>query len=269
MSADRLNRLVAGLTRIGAKRHLARIKYWFDAELRRRNRSLTTSPPDSLPVPPPDLVFAVSGHRNLEQFLRTGARSYEAIRTTLSRNRTTEKPLTAVLDFGCGCGRVVRYWKDESAIDMRGCDYNSRLVAWCRKALGFASFDVNSLGPPLPYEAGTFDLVYALSVFTHLPDELQVPWIDELHRVLTPDGYAYLTVHGETSKDQLTSSEIGSFDAGELVVRNRYRAGENYCSSFHPDAYVRRVWLRDRFDVVDRAPKGEGGVQDVYLLRRR
>ncbi|MCP6725914.1 class I SAM-dependent methyltransferase, partial [Klebsiella pneumoniae] len=81
----------------------------------------------------------------------------------------------SVLDFGCGCGRVTRWWADfEGAV--AGSDVNAEAVAWCRENLGFASFEQNALAPPLDFDDASFDLVYALSVFTHLTEELQLAW---------------------------------------------------------------------------------------------
>jgi ubiquinone/menaquinone biosynthesis C-methylase UbiE len=61
----------------------------------------------------------------------------------------------------------------------------------------FAQFEVNGLAPPLAYEANHFDFIYALSVFTHLPESLQTAWMSELARVLKPGGYLLMTTHRE------------------------------------------------------------------------
>jgi hypothetical protein len=54
-----------------------------------------------------------------------------------------------------------------------GCDINPRMVAWCKENLQFAQASVNEVTPPLPYGDDTFGLVYAFSVMTHLPEDLQ------------------------------------------------------------------------------------------------
>ena len=102
-----------------------------------------------------------------------------------------------VLDFGCGCGRVIRHWADRKATEWHGSDINERLISWCRDHLSFARFEVNGLAPPLPYRAGFFDAIYAISVLTHLDEDLQNRWLGELARIVAPDGAVLLTTHGD------------------------------------------------------------------------
>ena len=77
-----------------------------------------------------------------------------------------------MLDFGCGCGRVIRNWRSLDRTDIYGSDYNHELIAECGRNLHFAHFESNDLAPTLRHESDKFDLIFALSVFTHLPGEL-------------------------------------------------------------------------------------------------
>src|SRR2546421_591590 len=80
---------------------------------------------------------------------------------------------------------------------LRGSDFDGPAVEWCRKNLAFASFTHNELRPPLPFGERELDLVYAFSVLTHLPVDVQHAWVAELGRVLRPGGYLLLSTHGE------------------------------------------------------------------------
>ncbi|MCB0829234.1 MAG: class I SAM-dependent methyltransferase, partial [Solirubrobacterales bacterium] len=54
--------------------------------------------------------------------------------------------------------------------------------------------------PPLGLEHESFDLIYAVSVFTHLADE-SLPWLIELHRLLKPGGRLIATYMGEWNSE--------------------------------------------------------------------
>ena len=222
---------------------------------------------DELPVPSPRLIQLVAGTPRLSWYTQSGARAAECIRQAYERNGLDLESTQAILDFGCGCGRVLRHWRTLPAA-VHGSDMNPRLVHWCRRNLSFASFEVNAAGPPLPYSEGAFDLVYALSVFTHLPEPLQRPWIDELRRVTRPGGHVLLTIHGDRYRADLTAEEQAQFDAGELVVRGAEVAGSNHCGAYHPAEYLRR--LTGSFELVEHVPEGATGNpdQDLILLRR-
>ena len=146
---------------------------------------------------------------------------------------------------------------------------SSRAVEWCRANLPFARFEINRLDPPLEFEDESFDLVYALSVFTHLTDELQLAWRDELRRVLGPGGSLLLTTHGSSYVPRLDTSERKRFERGELVVRWGDVPGTNLCSAYHPERYLRETFARG-FAFVELEPEGARGnpTQDLVLLRK-
>jgi SAM-dependent methyltransferase len=225
--------------------------------------------PDRLPIPPPWLLFLVAGTADVSWFLRTGRLGFESLIETLSRNGIEPRELSAVLDFGCGCGRVIRYWKDWKGTRIHGVDYNPRLVEWCRRNLPFASFAVNQSEPPLPFARGELDFVYALSVFTHLSESAQTAWMGEMARVIRPGGHLLLTTHGESYLDQLSENERSAFRSGALVVVEEAAQGTNLCNAFHPVEYVKERLARE-WEVVDFVPMGARGNphQDLFLLRR-
>jgi SAM-dependent methyltransferase len=180
-----------------------------------------------------------------------------------------------LLDFGVGAGRIARHWHGLDGVEVHGTDINAAAVRWCAANLPFGSFAQNELAPPLPYPQGRFDVVYATSVFTHLPAELQTAWAQELRRVLRPAGHLLITAHGETfARARLKADELERFLRGELVVRGAQSASSNHCAAFHPMEYVRDCLGRG-FEVLEQRPGGgpemppiSGIRQDVHLLRK-
>jgi len=203
-----------------------------------------------------------------EKFYRSGKRGAEWIRDLLHRHNIDLASVGSLLDFGCGCGRVIRHWQSLEGVRVHGADYNPYLVEWCRTHLPFADFHLTPPAVELELADNSLGLVYAISVFTHLDRDLQRHVLDQLARVLKPGGLLLLTLHGSTRLDAMSVEERSSFDAGEMVVRRSERAGSNACTTFHPEVYIRSV-LADGFKLLELVPGGAQDVnQDAVLLQK-
>ena len=226
-------------------------------------------PPTVSLLPPASLIYLVAGSPDISWFLEGGRLAYRSMADALAGQGIRIESLRSVLDFGCGCGRVTRYWYSHRNTRVSGTDFNPAPIGWCRRHLPFARFTGNAPIPPLAFPGEEFDFIYALSVFTHLPEERQAAWMKELSRVLRPGGVLLLTTHGESYRDALSPREREEFSAGRLVVRYTEAAGTNLCSVYHPPAYVREK-LAGELECVDFIPEGAKGNphQDIFLLRK-
>lgn len=223
---------------------------------------------DGQPIPPLRLITLVTGKPDIGVFLVSGKNAADSIRSVLQKNAVSFESLSAVLDFGCGCGRVIRHCSHSGAT-ITGCDYNPALIQWCRESLRFARFEINQLVPPLPFPDGSFDLIYALSVFTHMPEELQHQWMRELSRVLKSPGHLLITAHGEHYLRDLDETQATQFRQGQLVVKELGEPGSNHFGAYHPYSYVEQH-LSKGFEIAAFEKEGALGnpSQDLYLLRK-
>lgn len=226
---------------------------------------------DGVPVPPPRLRFLTGNHPDLEAFVRGGRNTAAAISGQLDEIGRPIAEMGAILDFGCGCGRVARNWAALDPVAVSGCDYNTELIEWCGRNLTYMESRRNGLEPPLSFEADAFDFAYAISIFTHFPVDLQRRWVDELARVVRPGGALLITLHGESYARQfLERTEREEFDAGRPVVLREGLAGTNGCMSLTPRSWVERSLLA-AFDLASFWPQQqvpEVG-QDMYLAIKR
>jgi len=257
--------LLQGLERVGALAPAYRL-YERARALRARNGRAER---DGLALPPARLRLVVGGTADAGWFLESGRATAETIRAAASRHGVDLDKIARLLDFGCGCGRVTRHWRTLGAV-LHGSDYNPDLVDWCRLNLAFATFTTNRLTPPLPFSSESFDVAHAVSVLTHLPEDLQHAWLAELRRVLRPRGLLIVTTHGDRYLGRLNDEERDSYARGELVVRWESVAGTNLCTAFHPERYVREQLVGDGLELVEFAPDGAVGTpdQDLIVLRR-
>ncbi len=268
MKQQTRSRIATGLDRARLLRPAARVREgWLTA---RAGEGRATGP-DDLPLPSPRLRLLVDGRSGgAEHFFWIGDRMTRSIRAAAAGMGSPVEGMGAILDFGCGCGRVARHWAALDGPEIHGCDYNEELVAWSEGNLPFLRATRNELEPPLPYVTKSFDLIYALSVFSHLSEPLQRSWIGEFRRLLRPGGLLVLSVLGEAVRDRLTEAEQERFDRGELVVERPRMSGRNACTAYHPRRYVTGRLLAG-FAAVEAFDLGSPELrvfQDAYIARR-
>jgi SAM-dependent methyltransferase len=154
------------------------------------------------PMPPPELITAevliYEDDLKIEgkpaSYFGSGFRDAWIILTTFDTYSFDLRSVQSVLEFGRGTGRVLRHFRNIRDLRLTGTDANPKPIEWDRENLPNIEFYHNGLTPPLTFRAESFDLIYALSVFTHIPIDLQRSWLDELRRVLVPSGYLLCTV---------------------------------------------------------------------------
>jgi len=252
---------------------------------RSSNRRFLAEHPD-FPEPPAALAYDAYNHVNWRQYHDSGLlharfigeliRQYCPLTPHSSpargRGEFADQTLK-ICEWGCGPGRVIRHLRgalDNRKIELFGADYNSASIAWCREHLHGIDFRVNGLEPPLPYEASTFDVLYALSVFTHLSAEGHQRWIDEVFRVVRPAGLVIFTAHGDACTDRLLPHEQQQYRAGNLVVRGGVYEGSKCFVAYHPPAYVREHLLRNANVAAHLlSPMAYQMIQDVWVARKK
>lgn len=228
---------------------------------------------DELPVPPVDLRVRVGHWPDPDHLLAVGRKIFWDLKRVLSLVARPVEGFHCILDFGCGCGRVLRHFRRLAAgRELHGTDVDPEAVAWCREHLGsFAAFEVSGDEPPLPYPAARFDLVFAISVFSHLPEDRQRVWLAELQRVLRPGGLLIASVHGEgllLAPDQAEAREALRRD-GILYLVGSDTPGlpAYYQTTFHTRDYLQREWAR-YFEVLHIQERGINNQHDAVLCRR-
>lgn len=200
------------------------------------------------------------GVRKFEHFWEVGEIWVDKLDRLLAKQGAALADMEAILDFGCGCGRVIRHLPEGPRLV--GTDYNPELIGWCREHLPF-EFTQNRSEPPLPFPDETFDFVYALSVFTHQRPELQRPWMAELERITRSGGFLLISVFDATQAEiDLSGQDLAQFRSGELVVFGADKPGQNECSAYHAD--VRDLTDLD-LQVYEPSPPGR---QDAALFLR-
>jgi SAM-dependent methyltransferase len=178
-------------------------------------------------------------------------------------------PGTRVLDFGCGSGKVMRHFLPEAEVcDLWGCDIDGRSVDWINAELdpplhAFANREV----PPLEQPPASFDLVWSVSVFTHLTDHW-AGWLAELHRVLRPGGLAIISFLGGAMYEAWTGEAWEPDRIGMTVLDHGQDWERGGPTVFHSPWWLREHWGR-AFEIVQMREGGAPREHGLVLLRRR
>ena len=231
-----------------------------------------------IPLPSPSLRFRVHARPDARTFLDVGATCGQNIRDALALIDREIYSFDAILDFGCGCGRVLRHFQDvPDYCHLYGTDIDGKAISWCQKNIRFATFCKNEPLPPLIYPAGTFDLVFAISVFTHLDEDYQLAWLKELQRITKPNAVLILTTEnarGAIAQSMLTAEDITTLEQKgflyKVVTTGRLKPDglpDFYQLAFHNKQYVIETWSK-YFLIHTYLERGIGDNQDLVLLQK-
>ena len=100
----------------------------------------------------------------------------------------------ALLDFGCGWGRITRFFlRDIDPSRVWGVDHYDKAIEVCTQTNPWHNFRQIRPFPPMDFPDSTFDLIFAYSVFSHLSEAAQRGWLVEFARVLRPGGVLIAT----------------------------------------------------------------------------
>ncbi|MBN9386649.1 MAG: class I SAM-dependent methyltransferase [Chloroflexi bacterium] len=141
-----------------------------------------------------------------EEALRKTIRSYDRTATRYAQ-LTSKIPLPSqrdlfmeflvapganLLDLGCGPGRDTRFYR-EQGYNVVGADLSVGMLDEARRRDPggiFAQADMRCL----PFRDGYFQGVWASASFLHLPKDSAEQALNEMHRVLAPNGVVFLAV---------------------------------------------------------------------------
>jgi SAM-dependent methyltransferase len=205
------------------------------------------------------------------ELLSDGYLEVQQIRT-LIESHVPHHP-ARILDFGCGFGRMTRYMRllGNERTKVTACDIDLPAIEWARRHLTQSGeFLVSSDQPPLPLTMEQkFDLIVVTSVFTHLPEEMQDAWLEELVSRLTPEGLMIATFHGRYFERFIPHHARGTFASHGFVHADLGRTPDlpdYYLTAFHLERYIREHWSRFAriVEIVDEAV----GLQSAALMRR-
>lgn len=219
---------------------------------------------------PPDYLMYESFRLNYRKYFVEGRESAKSLINHFERH--IELKNKVILDWGCGPGRIIRHFPFliGNGCEFLGTDYNKNSIDWCSKNLPGIKFNNNSLKAELPYESNSIDVIYGLSIFTHLSEKMHHDWIDELFRILKPNGIMLLSTQGENFIPKMTDEEIEIFKQNKLVVRGNVKEGHRTYSAFHPKEFMKKLFSKlEILEHVENPPKNDKSFpQAIWIVKK-
>ncbi len=172
-----------------------------------------------------------------------------------------------VMDFGCGAGRTLKHFMEEAErAELWGVDIDESSIELLRETVCPPLNVLRSERmPPLLLEGASFDLIWAISVFTHLTDN-SLPWLLELHRLLKPGALLIATYMGRWVSEALAGEPWEEDRIGMNVLRHDHPASDGAPLVLISDWWLREHWGR-AFEVVEIVPEIHN--QSWAMLRKR
>ena len=219
---------------------------------------------------PPDYLLYESFQLNYDKYYNNGFETAKWLVQHLENHINLKN--VNILDWGCGPGRIIRHLPQLTGEGCQffGTDYNKRSIAWCAQHLEGIQFNQNPLSARLPYEYDSMDVIYGISILTHLSEQLQYDWSQELLRVLRPGGILFLTTQGDNFKEKLTDSELIRYMNDKVVIRGNVQVGHRTYSSFHPKGFMYNLFSNAEVaeHIRPDKTKNKSLPQDIWIVRK-
>jgi SAM-dependent methyltransferase len=204
------------------------------------------------------------------------------------------RPTAAVLEFGCGWGRMIRlFLREIEPRNLWGIDCMPAAIDICTATNPYCQFRLTEPLPPCSLADDSFDLVYAYSVFSHLSEDAHARWLSEFRRILRPGGLLIATTRSREfilecaaararheARDWAqgtvfafpdTAASLARYDRGEFMYEP-IGGGDVLDKSFFgetciPRGYVERKWT-ESFGLVGYLDDRRLCQQNVIVVRK-
>jgi SAM-dependent methyltransferase len=202
----------------------------------------------------------------LKHYFENGAANAQQVRNCMAQLGLAKR--ARVLEFASGYGRVSRHLKD---LNLVACDIHPEAVDFCKSVLNVEV--IPSTTEPEDWKPGQkFDFIFAISLWSHLPDGLFQRWLSSVSAALNPGGYLMFSNHGAHAamivpefasllKDGQQYGYLNGSDQKDL-------APSIYGSTVALPSYVlRAIYDATGARVVSFKPAEWWGLQDEWIIR--
>ncbi len=177
-----------------------------------------------------------------------------------------------ILDWGCGVGRIIQHIPSmlPNAI-CYGADINQQRIKWCRNNINNVLFDCIE-DEQLPYPSSLFEVIFGVSVFTHIHGCEQTKWVRELNRICTNEAIVIISTHGSFFEKQMNQTEKKQYQLNGWHSNNFDKKGHRLLTTYNSPAQFKQ--LLEPYFTIEAFYEGKShpeklGGQDCWILRKQ
>ena len=156
--------------------------------------------------------FMLTGNTSveIEGYNRIGLGAYNLVAEAIFLTNRTIDEIEALLDYGCGYGRVTRVFAQKLIPQKVSVfDVDPGAVSFCASEFGVKPIYFNDNWDYKSVSFKTYDVIWLGSVFTHLSEKFTRQTYGLLFKILKPKGILVFTTHGEKTLERLQEGYYG------------------------------------------------------------
>lgn len=204
----------------------------------------------------------------VKYYFRDGAHSARTLNHVVDQHLPHRRRLD-LLEFASGYGCVSRHLVKMDRFDTDCCDIHEQAMDFLRGEIGAKPVLSASLPAQLVLPR-SYDVVFALSFFSHVPRRTWTPWLERLVQAVRPGGIIIFTTQGMASRMHFGYPEIP--DSGFWFLASSEQidlSTEDYGQTIVTPAFVQgEIAQLPDVELLDVDEGYWWSHQDLYVLRR-
>jgi SAM-dependent methyltransferase len=166
-------------------------------------------------------------------------------------NHLRQEGRASLLEIGAGTGRDSLYFQQQGLV-VTSVDLSDEMIKLCKeKGLNAHMMDFHQLDFP----DETFDAIYALNCLLHVPKAKLDEVLQEIRRVLKPDGLFFCGVYGGQETEGIWEKD--------------FYEPKRFFSMFHDEAIIKVVERRFQVEDFHTVDMGQGAPHFQSILLRK
>jgi SAM-dependent methyltransferase len=206
----------------------------------------------------------------IEDYFSDGARSAKQFLSLVSQHLKPSTRAPTVLEFASGYGMVTRHLALDRSIELHSCDIHPQAIQFLECEIGVRAIQSSSC-PEMLRLPMQFDVVFALSFFSHMPITTWARWLVQLIEATRIGGITTFTTQRMVSRKYFGEPEIPELGFWFKAESEQFDLSiEEYGQTIVTPAFVKKNVASMPFAELVEVRDGYWWEhQDLYVLRRR